>query len=94
MSGDNMHGKQPEIRYSVEVHHHEEWEKMTLKEKKVFMSKAIDKWESEYLISNRNKLTKQQIELLDGRDIKSHEGMIYGQMYNDWKKVKGFDTGY
>tara|TARA_X000000368_G_scaffold333443_1_gene270752 strand:+ start:234 stop:518 length:285 start_codon:yes stop_codon:yes gene_type:complete len=94
MSGDNMHGKQPEIRYSVEVHHHEEWEKMTLKERMVIMSKAIDKWESEYLIENRNKLTKQQIELLDGRDIKSHEGMIYGQMYNDWKKVKGFDTGY
>ena len=27
MSGDNMFGEQPDIRYSVEVHHHEEWEK-------------------------------------------------------------------
>ena len=91
MSGDNLHGEQPNIRYNVQVHHEEEWEKMTLKEKMVIMSKAIDKWESEYLISNRNKLTNQQIELLDGRYIKSHEGMIYGQMYNDWKKMKCFN---
>ena len=91
MSGDNMHGKQPEIRYSVDVHHHEEWEKMTLTERMVIMAKAINKWEHEYLIENRNRLTKQQIELLEGRDIKSHEGMIYGQMYNDWKKMKGFN---
>ncbi len=94
MSGDNMHGKQPEIRYSVDVHHHEEWEKMTLKERMEIMAKAINKWENEYLVEKRNKLTKQQIELLEGRNIKSHEGMIYGQMYNDWKRVKGFDTGY
>ena len=91
MSGDNMHGKQPEIRYSVDVHHHEEWEKMTLTERMVIMAKAINKWEHEYLIEKRNRLTKQQIELLEGRDIKSHEGMIYGQMYNDWKKMKGFN---
>ena len=36
----------------------------------------------------RGKLSKQQIELLEGRDIKSHEGMIYGQMYVDWKRSK------
>ena len=33
-------------------------------------------------------LSKQQIELLDGRDMKSHEGMIFGQMYADWKEKK------
>ncbi len=36
----------------------------------------------------RNDLSKQQIELLEGRDLKAHEGMIYGQMYNEWKKRK------
>ena len=58
------------------------------------MSKAyiknIPNWEKEYLKSMRDKLSKQQIELLEGRDIRSHEGMIYGQMYNDWKNQKGF----
>ena len=90
MSGDNMLGKQPEIRYDVDIHHHEEWEEMTLTEKMIIMSKAINKWEFEYLKDNRNKLSKQQIELLEGRNIKSHEGMIYGAMYNDWKDKKGF----
>ena len=42
-------------------------------------------WEKEYLKSMRDKLSKQQIELLEGRDIKAHEGMIYGEMYSDWK---------
>ena len=32
------------------------------------------------------KLSKQQIELLNGRYIKADEGMIYGQMYSDWKE--------
>ena len=56
--------------------------------------KEIPNWEKEYLNDMKNNLSKQQIELLEGRDIKSHEGMIYGQMYNDWKRRKGFDTGY
>ena len=50
--------------------------------------KEIPNWEKEYLDIARNDLSKQQIELLEGRDIKSHEGMIYGQMYNEWKKRK------
>ena len=45
----------------------------------------IPNWEKEYLKSMRDKLSKQQIELLEGRDIKAHEGMIYGEMYSDWK---------
>ena len=48
--------------------------------------KKIPNWEKEYLESMRDTLSKQQIELLEGRDIKAHEGMIYGAMYCDWKK--------
>ncbi len=33
-------------------------------------------------------LTKRQIEILDGAELKSHEGMVFGQMYADWKKRK------
>ena len=91
MSGDNMHGTQPDIRYAVNVHHHEEWQKMTLDEKLEVLGNSIKKWEQSYLQDNRNKLSKQQIELLDGRDIKSNDGMIYGQMYNDWKNQKGIN---
>ena len=53
--------------------------------------KDIPNWEKDYLSMARNDLSKQQIELLEGRDIKSHEGMIYGQMYNEWKQQRGFD---
>ena len=48
--------------------------------------KDIPNWEKEYLKTMKDNLSKQQIELLEGRDIKSHVGMIYGQMYADWKK--------
>jgi len=91
MSGDNLHGEQPDIRYSVNVHHHEEWEKMSLSEKMKIMSPAIKNWENEYLKDNKDKLSKQQIDILSGRDLKSHEGMIYGTMYADWKRRKGYD---
>ena len=36
-------------------------------------------------------LSKRQIELLDGEPIQSHEGMVFGGMYADWKKRKGYD---
>ena len=52
---------------------------------------SIQNWESEYLKVNRSKLTDQQVEILEGRELKSHEGMIFGQMYADWKKQKGFN---
>ena len=90
MSGDNLHGEQPNIRYNVQVHHEEEWEKMTLSERLEILTSSINNWESEYLIENKKNLSKQQVELLEGRKIKSHEGMIYGEMYNDWKTQKGF----
>ena len=91
MSGDNLHDPQPDIRYNVNVHHHEEWEQMTHNEKMEVLLPSIKNWEKDYLKDNKGKLTEQQIELLQGRDIKSHEGMIYGQMYSDWKHQKGFD---
>ena len=91
MSGDNLHGEQPDIRYSVNVHTDEEWKSMSLSEKLKIMSPAIAKWESEYLIMQKSKLSKQQIDILSGRNLKSHEGMIYGSMYSDWKRRKGYD---
>ena len=48
--------------------------------------KDIPNWEKDYLESMKGNLSEQQIELLEGRDIKADEGMIYGQMYADWKK--------
>ena len=38
-------------------------------------------------------LSKRQIELLDGSPIKAHEGMVFGGMYADWKRRKGYDAG-
>ena len=51
---------------------------------------AIKQWESEYLTMNKN-LSKRQKEILEGDEIKSHEGMLFGSMYADWKKQKGYD---
>ena len=48
--------------------------------------KEIPNWEKDYLDTMKDSLSKQQIELLNGRDMKADEGMIYGQMYADWKK--------
>ena len=53
------------------------------------MIKAIPKWEGEYLRMNKN-LTDREKEILKGDLIKSHEGMVFGRMYADWKKQKGF----
>ncbi len=56
------------------------------------MLKEIPNWEKSYLDMAKSDLSKQQIELLEGRDIRSHEGMIYGQMYNDWKLRRNFNV--
>ena len=53
---------------------------------------AIKNWEKEYLQVNRKQLTNQQVEILEGRELKSNEGMVFGQMYADWKKTKGYDV--
>ena len=84
MSGDNLHGSQPDIRYSVNVQHHEEWKLEDL-------TKDIPNWENEYLSMDVT-LTTREKELLKGDVIKSHEGMMYGRMYSDWKKRKGYDV--
>ena len=49
--------------------------------------KDIPNWENEDLDMN-SKLSKRQKELLEGSKIRSHEGMIYGEMYSDWKRRK------
>ena len=48
--------------------------------------KEIPNWEKDYLKTMKGNLSEQQIELLRGRYIKSDEGMIYGEMYADWKR--------
>ena len=91
MSGDNLHGQQPDIRYSVNLHEEDEWNKMSLKEKMEVMSPAIKRWEQDFLKKNRNTLSKREVSILEGNELKSHEGMIYGRMYAQWKIDSGFD---
>ena len=52
--------------------------------------KDIPNWEKEYLTMNNN-LSKRQKEILEGAELKSHEGMVFGGMYCNWKKLKGYD---
>ena len=54
------------------------------------MLKDIPNWEKEYLSMNNN-LSARQKELLNGGEIKSNEGMLFGGMYADWKKQKGYE---
>ena len=37
---------------------------------------SIQNWEKEYLQMNRKQLTQQQVDILEGRELKSNEGMI------------------
>ena len=52
--------------------------------------KEIPNWEEQYLAMNVNLSTREK-ELLKGDPIKSHEGMVYGRMYRDWKDRKEID---
>ena len=52
--------------------------------------KEIPNWEKEYPTMEGVKLSKREKEILDGDEIKSHEGMVFGRMYADWKKQKGY----
>ena len=54
------------------------------------MAKEIPNWESQYLAQEKN-LTDREKEILKGDTIKSHEGMMYGRMYADWKRQRGWD---
>ena len=55
-------------------------------------NEEVPKFPEEYKEMMKGLLSKRQIELLDGAEIKSHEGMVFGQMYADWKVRKGFDN--
>ena len=52
--------------------------------------KEIPNWEKDYLSMDIS-LSVRQKELLKGDPIKSHEGMLYGAMYVDWKLRKNYD---
>ena len=54
------------------------------------MLKDIQDWEREYNGMDVPR-TKREQQILEGDPIKSHEGMIYGRMYADWKKRKGYE---
>ena len=51
------------------------------------MVEAIKNWETEYLSMNKS-LSDREKEILKGDSIKSHEGMLFGRMYADWKRRK------
>ena len=53
------------------------------------MLKDIQDWEREYDAMDVPR-TKREQEILKGDPIKSNEGMMYGRMYADWKKRKGY----
>ncbi len=52
--------------------------------------KDILGWETEYLTMSEN-LNDRDKEILKGSELRSHEGMVFGRMYADWKKQKGYD---
>tara|TARA_Y100001963_G_scaffold72506_1_gene100885 strand:- start:285 stop:458 length:174 start_codon:yes stop_codon:yes gene_type:complete len=54
-------------------------------------TKEIQNWEKEYPTMEGVKLSKREKEILDGDRIKSHEGMLFGRMYADWKRRKGYE---
>ena len=55
------------------------------------MIEDIANWEKEYPTMEALTLNKREKEILDGDQLKSHEGMVFGRMYADWKKRRGFD---
>ena len=51
----------------------------------------IANWEKEYPTMEGVILSKRQKEILDGSELKSNEGMLFGRMYSDWKRKRGFE---
>ena len=51
---------------------------------------ALARFPEEYKEMQKGKLSKRQLEILDGAELKSNEGMVFGQMYADWKLRKGY----
>ena len=56
------------------------------------ISTQIKLFPQEYKEMMQGKLSKRQLEILDGAELKSNEGMLFGGMYSDWKKRRGFDN--
>ena len=56
---------------------------------KIDWKKEIEQFPEEY--ATMVKLTAQQKRVLTGK-IRSNEGMIFGAMYCDWKKRRGFEN--
>jgi len=51
--------------------------------------KDIPNWEKEYPTMEGVTLTSREKEILNGDELKSHEGMMFGRMYADWKRRRG-----
>jgi len=51
-------------------------------------TEQIQNWESEYLAMKNVKLSERPREILKGSELKSNEGMLFGQMYANWKEIK------
>ena len=51
--------------------------------------KDVQDWEREYDAMDVPRSKREQ-EILKGDSFKSHEGMMYGRMYADWKIKKGY----
>ena len=56
----------------------------------VEMLNAIKQWETEYPTMEGVKLTDQQKRILN-KGPEHNDGMVYGTMYNDWKKRRGYE---
>ena len=56
--------------------------------------KEVSGWEEEYMILRECDpdpyLTDNECEILQKDGLSANEGMIYGRMYADWKKRKGY----
>ena len=48
--------------------------------------KDIPNWEKEYSTMDGVVLSKREKEILDGDELRSNEGMVFGRMYSDWKR--------
>ena len=56
-----------------------------------FDTSEIFKFPEEYKEMMQGLLSKRQLEILNGDELKSHEGMVFGGMYADWKRRKGYE---
>ena len=53
--------------------------------------KEVPTWENEYLNMEDVQISKRQREILEGSPLKSNEGMLFGGMYSNWKRIKGYE---